>query len=87
MVDLTFSSTDSVKHLLHRLTLEYGLKKNASRRPQTSQTFLLATVRAATANFLAEHRGRIHVYVSLLNAVTDPLGALDQTLILARIVP
>jgi hypothetical protein len=87
IVALTFSSTDSVKHLLHRLTPEYGLKKNASRRPQTSQTFLLATVRAATANFLAEHRGWTHVYASLLNAVTDPHGALDQMFILARLVP
>jgi hypothetical protein len=87
MVILTFSSTDSVKHLLHRLTPEYGLKKNASRLPQTSQTILLVTVLAATANFLAEHRGRPHVYASLLNAITAPLGALDQTLILASPVP
>jgi hypothetical protein len=87
IVVLTFSSTDSVKHLLHRLTPEYDLKKNASRRPQTSQTFLLATVLAATANFLGEHRGRTHVYASLLNAVTDPLGTVDQTLILAWPMP
>jgi hypothetical protein len=38
MVALTFASTDSVKHFLHRRSPEYGLKKKASLVLQALQT-------------------------------------------------